>query len=587
MDGTDEVYDVYDLSFNYIEQRRFHNDGTYTLTVYDYENTETWSEWIRVFDASGTVTFEEFIDDDEGGGGNENTAPEDYAPVTEDLVLTVTGNLFTDDLQFNPSGVYVLTEVEGVVVPPTGSVFITGTFGTVQVWANGDYSYILNNSLVQNLAADDIVPDFFAYKFTEDGIDQNTDLIIEITGNNDAPVATNNTAEVQEDITLSATGNVLTDDDGFGVDSDIEGQPIGIIDVNGTSLNPVGTTQIAGNFGTLTIDGATGEYTYDLDNDDIAVQALNFGDSLVDSFTYSLTDASAVVTANLDVTIHGTSAGVQAFGDTNSTAEDDVSVATGNVVDNDIGIGISVVNVNTTAVAPTGTTMVAGAYGTLTIDALGEYSYQVDPASSTAQALKVGQTLTETFTYTAQNAGGSEDANLTITINGVNDVAVVTGDDTAEVTEDLGNPPSDLGILIVNDADSGESSFLAGNYAGTYGTIALTTAGSYSYTLNNSDPLVQSLAAGVTATDTVAIQTFDGSTHNVTVTITGVNDPAVIGGDDQASVTEDGDPATLTDTGILTISDADAGQSEFTPVYDSRHLRVADFGCTGQLDLFR
>ena len=166
-DGTDEVYDVYDLSFNYIEERRFHSDGTYTLTVFDYDDSETWSEWIRIFDAAGNVTFEEYIDDEPGGG---NTAPEDFAQVTEDLVLTVTGNLFTDDLVVNPSGVYVLTEVEGVVIPPSGSVFITGTYGTVEVWANGDYSYVLDNSLVQSFTADDIIPDFFAYKFTEDGL---------------------------------------------------------------------------------------------------------------------------------------------------------------------------------------------------------------------------------------------------------------------------------------------------------------------------------------------------------------------------------------------------------------------------------
>ena len=128
-----------------------------------------------------------------------------------------------------------------------------------------------------------------------------------------------------------------------------------------------------------------------------------------------------------------------------------------------------------------------------------------------------------------------------------------------------GNPPFDLGILVVNDADAGESSFQAGNYSGTYGTVALTAAGSYTYTLNNSDLLVQSLGAGITATDTVAVQSFDGSTHNVTVTITGVNDVAVVGGDDQASVTEDDDPLTLTDSGILTVADVDTGEAEFNP----------------------
>ena len=563
---ADNIYDIYDLSFNYVEQRRFHDDGAYTITIFDYDETQTWSEWIRIYDASGTLFSEEYIDDDAGGGGGTNTAPEDFAQATEDLVLTVTGNLFTDDLVFNPTGIYVLTEVAGTIVPGTGSVFIVGEFGTLEVWANGDYSYVLDNSLVQDFTADDIIPDFFAYDFTEDGFGLNTELIVEITGNNDAPIASDNTAIVQENITLSATGNVITDDDGFGIDSDIENQPIGIVEVNSVSLNTTGTTQIAGAYGTLTIDGATGDYTYDLDNNLAVVQALDFGESLIDSFTYSLTDGSAVTTADLDVTIEGSDTSIQAFADVNSTTEDDVVAATGNVLDNDVGLGITVTNVNTTAVAPSGNTVIVGTYGTLTIDAAGLYSYLVDPASSAAQALKDGETLTEAFTYTAENAfNNTENSNLTVTINGVNDVAVVTGDDTAEVTEDLGNPPSDLGILVVNDADAGESSFLAGNYAGTYGTVALTAAGSYSYTLNNSDLLVQSLGAGITATDTVAVQSFDGSTHNVTVTITGVNDIAVVGGDDQASVTEDDDPLTLTDSGILTVADVDTGEAEFNP----------------------
>ncbi len=371
---------------------------------------------------------------------------------------------------------------------------------------------------------------------------------------------------MQENINLQATGNVITDDDGFGIDSDIENQPIGIVEVNSVSLNPTGTTQVAGTYGTLTIDGATGDYTYDLDNNLPAVQALDFGDTLVDSFTYSLTDGSIVTTADLDVTIEGSDTSVQAFADVNSTTEDDVVAATGNVLDNDFGLGITVINVNATAVAPSGDTVIAGTYGTLTISADGSYSYLVDPASSAAQELKDGETLTETFTYTAENAfNNTENSNLTVTINGVNDVAVVTGDDTAEVTEDAGNPPFDLGILVVNDAHAGESSFQAGNYAGTYGTVALTAVGSYTYTLNNSDLLVQSLGEGITATDTVTIKAFDGSTHDVTVTITGVNDVAVVGGDDQGSVTEDDDPLTLIDSGILTVADVDTGEAEFNP----------------------
>ncbi len=563
VDGTDNVIDVYDLSFFYIEERRFHNDGTYTLTVFDAYQTETWSSWIRTYDASGTLTFEEFIDDVTGGGGG-NTAPEDYAAVTEDLVLTVTGNLFDDDVLNNPSVTgHVVDVVNGTLIPSSGSVFITGTYGTLEISANGDYSYVLNNSSVQHFTADDIMPDVFAYDFTDSSGSYFTDLLVEITGNNDAPIATNNIANVDKDVNPSDSGNLLTDDDGFGVDSDIENQPIGIVSVNGTSLNPTGNTIIAGQYGLLTIDGITGAYTYDLTGSNSAVQALGSGSTLIDSFIYELTDASAFVTANLEVTILGSASSPSAIADLITTTEDDVVAVSDNVLTNDGGTSLFVSNVDATPVAPTGDTIIAGVHGTLTINAAGDYSYLVDAASSAVQALKNGESLSDTFTYTAANGLGSENANLTVSITGLNDVAIISGDDTAAVTEDAGNPPSDLGVLSVTDADAGESTFAGGTYLGTYGTVQLTAAGSYTYTLNNSDSVVQSLGLGTEIIDTIAIQSIDGTTHNINVSITGTNDAAVIAGVDTGAVTEDDDPATLTASGALTITDVDTAEDVF------------------------
>ncbi len=561
MDLTDSVYDIYDITHLYVEQHRHHADGTLTKIVFDAYGIETWSEWIRIYDSNGALTYEEFVDDN---GGGFNTAPEDYAAVTEDLVLTTSGNLFDDDLVNNPGVTgHVLEVVNGTVVPGTGSIIITGTYGSLEVWANGDYTYTLNNPSVQSFTADDVIPDTFAYDFSDSTGSYNTELFVEITGNNDAPVATNNIAIVQKDINLSDTGNVITDDDGFGVDSDVENQPLAVSSVNGTTLSGSGSTQIVGNYGTLTIDSATGAYTYDLNNANLAVQALDGGETLVDSFVYELTDAAAFVTANLDVTIEGTTTSPSTLGDTNTVTEDDVTTVTGNVLSNDTGGSLYVSNVNTTTVAPAGDTIVTGAHGTLTINADGTYSYLVDSASSTVQALKNGETLSETFTYTATNTAGSENANLTITINGVNDAAVIGGDDTAEVAEDAGAPPFDLGVLTVTDADAGESSFAAGTYNGLHGVVQLTAQGNYTYTLNNSSPVIQALGAGVQTTDFVTVQSLDGTTHILSATITGVNDAAIIGGDNLGTVTEEDDPSTLTDSGILTISDVDTGEAVF------------------------
>ncbi len=558
MDGTDEVTDVYDANLFLQEERRLHADGYYTLTTFDYYDLETWSEWIREYDDQGNLINETFVADEGTGGGN--TAPEVFAGVTEDLVLVVSGNLFTDYTGPNP----VLTSFAGQSLPPTGTITINGLYGTLEIDAAGNYTYTLNNPSVQYFTTDDRIPDAFAFEFDDDNGSYFTDLLVEITGNNDAPIATDNTAMVQKDTVLVDSGNLLTDDDGFGVDNDVESQPIGIIEVNGVAVAPTGNTVITGTYGTLTIDGATGAYTYTLDNNNIAVQALDLNETIIDSFIYTITDAAANDTATLDVTVLGTASGPQTVPDSALTHEDDTTGITGNVLVNDAGIGLFVSDVNGVAVAAVGETMIAGTHGALTFDAAGNFSYLVNTASATIQALKAGQTLSETFTYTAENSFGTEIANLTISINGANDVAVVGGDDTAEVTEDGGNPPFDIGVLTVNDADAGESSFVGGTYNGTFGTVQLTAQGSYTYTLNNVHPQVQALPQGATLNDTVTVQTLDGTTHDISVVITGTNDAAVIGGVNTASLTEEADPLTLSASGALTITDVDTGQALFT-----------------------
>ena len=57
--------------------------------------------------------------------------------------------------------------------------------------------------------------------------------------------------------------------------------------------------------GTLVL-GADGAYTYTLDNTNAAVNALNDGQSLTDSYTYTITDAEgSSTTATLSITING------------------------------------------------------------------------------------------------------------------------------------------------------------------------------------------------------------------------------------------------------------------------------------------
>ncbi|WOE28711.1 VCBS domain-containing protein [Acinetobacter towneri] len=69
--------------------------------------------------------------------------------------------------------------------------------------------------------------------------------------------------------------------------------------------------------------------------------------------------------------------------------------------------------------------------------------------------------------------------------------------------------------------------------------------------------------AGQTKVETFTVLSADGTSHDIVITITGTNDVPVIAGDDTGAVTEDASTPNLTDTGTLTIVDADGGQAVF------------------------
>ena len=111
---------------------------------------------------------------------------------------------------------------------------------------------------------------------------------------------------------------------------------------------------------------------------------------------------------------------------------------------------------------------------------------------------------------------------------------MIGGDTSGSVTEDAAATLSSSGTLSVTDADTGEAVFVAQTaVAGSngHGTFTLGTDGAWSYAADNTQSAIQALANGETLTDSFTAVTADGTTQLVTVTITGVDDGAVIGGD--------------------------------------------------------
>jgi len=109
------------------------------------------------------------------------------------------------------------------------------------------------------------------------------------------------------------------------------------------------------------------------------------------------------------------------------------------------------------------------------------------------------------------------------------------------------------------------SGSVATSVTGTYGSVTIAADGTWTYTLNNSDPDTNALAQGATATDvfTYTMQDTNGatSTTTLTITITGTNDAPIAVADTnagdavvEAGVNGPGDP---TATGNVLTNDTD------------------------------
>jgi VCBS repeat-containing protein len=137
----------------------------------------------------------------------------------------------------------------------------------------------------------------------------------------------------------------------------------------------------------------------------------------------------------------------------------------------------------------------------------------------------------DSFTYTISDGnGGTATATVTLTINSVNDSATISGTATASVTEDGSNPDlTTSGTLTVSDVDTGENIFstTVTSAAGNLGSLSITEAGAFNYSVANS--ALQFLGASDTRTDTFTVQSFDGTaTQDITITLNGINDTPTV-----------------------------------------------------------
>ena len=397
-----------------------------------------------------------------------------------------------------------------------------GAYGTFTLHTDGTWSYDLDNNLyaVRALAPGDSLTETFTYTVSDNhgGPSSNT-LTVTINGTNDAPTVAAAATSVTEDTQLTTSGTLPAPSDPD------RGDTIAFVPQNGTLRH----------YGSLTL-GADGSYTYTLNNNLYAVQSLGAGETLTDTFTYTVTDSHGAIGSNtLTVTINGTNDAPTVAAAIASVAEDAQTTATGTLptpLDMDTHDSVSFLAQNGTP----------GTYGTLTLNADGSYAYALDNTSPTVQGLGVGETLTDTFTYTVtDNHGATASNTLTVTIHGTNDAPTVAAA-AASVTEDTQITTSGT-LPTPQDTDTHDTvSFVAqSGTPGTYGTFTLNADGSYTYVLNNSLPAIQTLGVGETLTDTITYTVSDGhggtASNTLTVTISGTNDAPTVAAA-AASVTE-------------------------------------------------
>ncbi|CAH2029841.1 tandem-95 repeat protein [Trichlorobacter ammonificans] len=433
---------------------------------------------------SGTVTITPVNDPP--------VANNDTTSVTENTDSPTSGNVITGKDRNNtvqpgqndtdPDTPVADLRVTNIVPPPGGSgggtittnpVTVSGKYGELAIHPDGSYSYTLDetNPTVNTLNnGQQLTDEVFTYTLSDGDKTATATLTITINGKTDgAPAIT------PVDGNGAATGQATVNESGLVVDGDGSETTTGTITVqadagiksvtiggteitlatlknlppDGIAINtPDGRITVSGftptsSFGSEVYNG-TIAYTYTLEQAQ-TTPSVGEGTEPISLKVTDKTDVDTTGTLTIRVIDHTPTA----VADSNQMSKS-VGTVTGNVYSNDaIGADGAALPGPVTA----GTTV--GSYGTLTLNADGSYTYDIDSANAAVQALTAGSTLTEALTYTITDKDGdTSTAVLTITIIG-NTPPIANNDarTTPEDTPVSGNVLDSGGIGDVADSD--------------------------------------------------------------------------------------------------------------------------------------
>ncbi|MDF1740283.1 MAG: Ig-like domain-containing protein, partial [Verrucomicrobiales bacterium] len=474
---------------------------TVTITDENGVSSNPASSTIFIGSSGGAAAFRDTQTEDSAFADSLHVHEDDNDPSTGGATL----NLLTNDSD-NP------VSITGITQPPAGEGTVTNNGdGTVTFNPGSDFQYLTDGETATTT---------FTYT-TSTG--ETETVTMTIHGANDPIVAVADSAMAPAD-EVTAIDVLANDSDPDSVD-----QPLSI----------TATTQPSK--GSVTTDGS---HVFFNPGTDFA--GLAPGDTEVVTFIYTVSNASGEVENEVvTVTVTGPNDPPVAVNDSGAVNEDATSTVSAlagvlsNDTDPDVGSVLTVAAIRTGAEAASGTAGTVGGslignYGTLTLAADGSYTYVAD--QSAADALANGATANDVFTYTVSDgAGGSDTAELSITVTGTNDAPVASAE-SGTVKEDV--TPTASGQLDATD-EEGDALTFSRNSTGTAGTEAgdngfgdftINGDGTWSYILDNGNEEVDELAVGETITDTITYRASAGGgtdTETITVTIEGTNDGPV------------------------------------------------------------
>lgn len=250
---------------------------TYTISDGAAETTATAS--IAILGANDApIAFDDAFSVLEGAVvtgdlGADNGAGADADPDTADQALSL--------IALNGQGDLTQTLSSGAIVTLT---------------PDGGLTYQTNNAFDQ-LREGEVASDSFSYVISDGVATDEATVTLTITGVNDAPIARPDTFATDEDTLL--TGLFLLADNGQGADSDVDGETLTLSAIGGVAVVAGDVVTLAS--GAKVTLGEDGAISYDPNG---AFEALEDGETAIDSFAYQITDgagASAEAEALIEI----------------------------------------------------------------------------------------------------------------------------------------------------------------------------------------------------------------------------------------------------------------------------------------------